>query len=136
PPPATAAVQHRALDLVPALGQGALDALDESAEVGVGRPGIHLGDEEDLQARWASYVPKTSRSPLQISPIVHPARNASRIGGSRFSVPSEARRTSARARAASSAFLSDRTVAVRSSWRRSESGSSRWSSIGSDSSSR
>ena len=45
--PAGARVEHRALDLVAALGERALDLRDERPEVGVGRAGVHLGDEED-----------------------------------------------------------------------------------------
>ena len=40
--PAAAAVEHHALDLVPASGQLALEALHEDAEVGRGGRRIHL----------------------------------------------------------------------------------------------
>src|SRR5215211_3309632 len=109
---------HDALDLVPAVAERALDPLHEGAQVGVVRPGIHLRDEKDVQdvRCCASYVPNTSRSSLQISPIVTRAPSAPRIGGSRFPSPSATRRTAASACSASPAFRSARTFAVRSSW--------------------
>ena len=48
-------------------------------------------------ARCESYIPHSSRSTLQISPIVQRARSASRIGGSMFSSPRAASRTRASA---------------------------------------
>ncbi len=42
------------------------------------------------------YTPKTSRSALQISPTVASCASASRIGGSRLSLPSAVRRTTSR----------------------------------------
>ena len=59
------------------------------------------GDPRDAPhagARCESYIPHSSRSSLQISPIVQRARSASRSGGSRFSVPLAASRTRASAR--------------------------------------
>ena len=44
---AAAPVEHRELDLVPALAQRVLQLRDERAEVGVGRPRVHLRDEQD-----------------------------------------------------------------------------------------
>jgi hypothetical protein len=67
------------------------------------------------QARCASYVPNSSRSALQISPIVTRARSAWRIGTSKFPSPPAVSRTAASERSASSAFRSARTRAVRSS---------------------
>ncbi len=74
-------------------------------------------------------MPHSSRSTPQISPIVHRARSASRIGTSRLPSPTAPRLTSSRASAAVSWLRSARRRAVRSSCRRSISGSSRWSSI-------
>src|SRR5439155_18783896 len=44
------------------------------------------------RSHWASYMPNSSRSTLQISPIVQRAASASRSGGSRFSGPCAASR--------------------------------------------
>ena len=44
---ARAPVEHRQVDVVPALAQRAHAERDERAEVGVARPGIHLRDEQD-----------------------------------------------------------------------------------------
>ena len=73
-------------------------------------------------ACWASYVPQSSRRTPQISPTVHRARSASRMGGRRFASVSAASRTSASDRAAASPSRSARTRAVRSRWRRSIAG--------------
>jgi hypothetical protein len=48
---AAAPVEHDALELVPALGERALEALDEDAEVGRRSRGVHLGDEQDPHRR-------------------------------------------------------------------------------------
>ena len=48
---AAAAVEHDPLELVPARGQLALEPLDEDAEVGRRRGGVHLGDEQDAHRR-------------------------------------------------------------------------------------
>ena len=48
-PAAAPPVDDRALDLVAARGELALEGRDEDAEVGVGRPRVHLRDEEDPQ---------------------------------------------------------------------------------------
>ena len=71
----------------------------------------------------ASYVPQSSRRTPQISPTVHRARRASRMGGRRFASVSAATRTSASDRAAASPSRSARTRAVRSHWRCSIAGS-------------
>ena len=68
------------------------------------------------------------RSSLQISPIVQRTRSASRMGTRRLPVPSAMLRTSASARLAASWSRSALTREVRSSCRRSISGSMRWSS--------
>jgi hypothetical protein len=44
------------LDVVPALGERPFDALDESAEIGIVRPRVHLRDEQDLHVREACRV--------------------------------------------------------------------------------
>ena len=49
--PAAAAVEHDALDLVPARGQLPLEALHEDAEVRRGGRRIHLGDEQNAHRR-------------------------------------------------------------------------------------
>src|SRR6266446_9162280 len=92
-----------------------------------------LGQAEAAQTCWASYMPNSSRSVFEISPIVARTRNASRIGTSRLPSPCAVSRTASRARFASSPFLSARTRAVRSSCRFSAAGSRRCSSIGSSS---
>ena len=43
--------QDAALDDVTACGERLLEAADEDAEVRVGRPRVHLRDEQDLHAR-------------------------------------------------------------------------------------
>ena len=48
---AAAPVEHRELDLVPALAERQLQLRDEDAEVGVVGPRVHLRDEQDPQAR-------------------------------------------------------------------------------------
>ena len=45
PPPAS--IENRALDLVAAHDELFLEAAHEDSEVGVGRSGVHLGDEQD-----------------------------------------------------------------------------------------
>ena len=42
-----AAIEHGELELVAALAQRVGELGDEHAEVGIGRPGIHLRDDED-----------------------------------------------------------------------------------------
>ncbi len=49
--PAGARVEYRALDLVAALGEGALHLPDERPEVGRVRAGVHLRDEQDPHDR-------------------------------------------------------------------------------------
>ena len=49
--PAAAAVEHHALDLVPARGQLPLEALHEDPEVRRGGRRVHLRDEEDAHRR-------------------------------------------------------------------------------------
>ncbi len=49
--PSAARVDDRTLELVAAGGELALEVRDEDAEVGVIRPWIHLGDEEDSHVR-------------------------------------------------------------------------------------
>ena len=49
--PAAAAVEHDALELVPARGELPLEALDEDAEVGRRRRRIHLRDEQNAHRR-------------------------------------------------------------------------------------
>ena len=44
---AAAPIENRALDLVAARDELLLEPAHEHAEVGVGRPGVHLGDEQD-----------------------------------------------------------------------------------------
>ena len=44
---AAAAVEHRALDLVPERGELPLEALRRNAEVGLLGGGVHLRDEQD-----------------------------------------------------------------------------------------
>ena len=48
---AAAAVEHDPLEDVPARRQLALQALDEDAEIGGRRGGVHLGDEQDAHRR-------------------------------------------------------------------------------------
>ena len=48
---AAPAIEDRALDDVTACGERLLEAADEDAEVRVGRPRVHLRDEQDLHAR-------------------------------------------------------------------------------------
>ena len=48
---AAAPIEHDALEDVPPRRQLALQALDEDAEVGRRRRGVHLGDEEDAHRR-------------------------------------------------------------------------------------
>src|SRR5438552_8143023 len=100
----------------------------------------HVVDDQDelreapaRHARCASYMPNSSRSALQIAPLVQLARRASRIGTSRLPSPRAVSRTAASARWASSTSRSARTRAVRSSCRRSAAGSRRYSSIASSS---
>ena len=61
-----------------------------SAHCPCGRVAANLprcGHRGQCGARSWSYMPHSSRSTLQISPIVQRARSASRSGGNRFSVP-------------------------------------------------
>ncbi len=51
PLPARAPVEDGELDLVAALAERELELADEDAEVGVGRPRIHLRDEQDPHRR-------------------------------------------------------------------------------------
>jgi hypothetical protein len=61
---AAPALDDRPFELVPSPRERPLEPLHEDAEIGVGRPGIHLGDEQDPHggttltagryARWAS----------------------------------------------------------------------------------
>ena len=44
---AAAAVEHDALELVPARSERPLEPLDEDAEIGCRRGGVHLGNEQD-----------------------------------------------------------------------------------------
>src|SRR6185437_6049751 len=102
---AGARVENRAIDEVPSVGEPPLDLSDECAEVGRAGARIHLRDDQDphyARVRIASYMPHSARSVSQISPIVHRARKASRIGGRRFESPSAASRTAASAAEASS----------------------------------
>jgi hypothetical protein len=53
--PALASASPRrddALDLVPALGEGPLDPLDEGSEIRIVRARIHLRDEENLHGQY------------------------------------------------------------------------------------
>src|SRR3954467_3879549 len=96
-----------------------------------------LDDQDELREtdaahdRCPSYMPNSSRRTFEISPMVTRARRASRIGTMRLPSPSAVSRTDSTARAASSAFRSARTCAVRSSCLCSAAGSKRYSSIGS-----
>jgi hypothetical protein len=78
-----------------------VDAWDRDRDV-VYRARHDLGGE---------YVPKTSRSSVQISPSVTPASTAATIGGMRFAVPCAAPRRSSRADAARDASRCRRTAA-------------------------
>ena len=49
--PSRSTVEHGAVDLVAPLHERALHLRDENAEVGVGRPRVHLRDEEDAHRR-------------------------------------------------------------------------------------
>ena len=60
-------VHDRALDLVPARDELALEIRDEDAEVRIVRAWIHLRDEEDSQL---SYPRVTCRIPRHISSVV------------------------------------------------------------------
>ena len=46
---AGARIEHRTLDLMTTIGEGALDLGDERAEIGIARPRVHLRDEQDSQ---------------------------------------------------------------------------------------
>ena len=48
---AAAAVEHDPLELVPARRERPLEPLDEDAEIGRRRGGVHLGDEQDAHRR-------------------------------------------------------------------------------------
>src|SRR2546430_12789633 len=72
PLPTAASFRDDVLDLVPPLGQGALDPLDEGTKVGVVGPRIHLGNEKDLhfarsltgrpRARQTGFLPPHTRA--------------------------------------------------------------------------
>ena len=59
--PAARAVDDRALDLVSAREELALEVRDEDPEVGIVRARVHLGDEEDPQRRLPARRPGGSR---------------------------------------------------------------------------
>ena len=77
--PALAPVENGTLDLVPSVGELALERRDEDAEVRVCRPRIHLRDEEDPQRRpiraSPGGSPGTSR-PSFLRPTAHSAGSA------------------------------------------------------------
>jgi ABC-2 type transport system ATP-binding protein len=50
--PAPSPVEDGALDEMPASHKRLLEAAHEHAEIGIGRAGVHLGDEKDLQAAY------------------------------------------------------------------------------------
>ena len=60
-------VDDRAFDLVTAREELALEARDEDPEVGIVRPRVHLGDEQDPQR---CYPRVTWRIPRHISSVV------------------------------------------------------------------
>jgi hypothetical protein len=65
--PAAAPVDDRPFDLVTAHEELALEVRDEDPEVGIVRPGVHLGDEQDPQR---CYPRVTWRIPRHISSVV------------------------------------------------------------------
>ena len=88
-------VEHCKVDVVSASTQRVHALRDEGSEIGIFRPRVHLRHEEDAhrqpslqrRTRSRSYSPHSSRSTPQISPTVHRARSASRIGTSRLASP-------------------------------------------------
>ena len=77
---ARAAIEHREVDLVPAFAQHAHLLLDERAEIGVGRPRVHLRDDEDLHAvRPASRDRPRPRLRATVGSIASRMRSATRL---------------------------------------------------------
>ncbi len=66
--PAGTPVEHGQVDLVAPLPERQLELAHEHAEIGVGRPGVHLRDEEDPQ-RLAQNFSTPSPSAKTIAPI-------------------------------------------------------------------
>src|SRR5215831_19392222 len=119
-PKALLAIVRAGVEPGPLVAAAMVELQADDVLVEVGHLRNVFDDQDDLGEaaaahRWASYMPNSSRSPLQISPTVQRWRSASRIGTSRLPSPRAVSRTAASAASASRAFRSERTREVRSS---------------------
>src|SRR6266571_8501402 len=97
----------------PFVGRLVLECQPDDVLEETGRRKNVLDDQNELREteaaqRCASYIPNSSRSAFEISPMVARERNASRIGTMRFPSPRAVSRTASIARSASSVFRSAR----------------------------